>query len=100
MLPSIDTGQLIIDSLRFAPELLLCGGIVLLLFLRLFRVFDGTHLGRLALLFALLALGASVLQWLGLYGMEPPAADAAKFLFGDVRSGLLVYDYFTVFVRF
>jgi NADH-quinone oxidoreductase subunit N len=108
MLPTIDSGQLMIDSLRFLPELLLCVGIVLLLVLRLLRVFDRTHLGGIALVFVLAALAVSVWQWfgevrvpgVGVFKAESPDPARAKFLFGDVGSGLLVFDYFTLFVRF
>ncbi len=65
MLPIIDQGDLILDSLRFLPELLGCFTIVLLLVLRLVPAFDRTHLGGIALLLTLAALGTSVLQWLG-----------------------------------
>src|SRR5262249_46730216 len=99
MLPLIESGQILIDSLRFMPELLICLGIVVLLVLRLIPAFDRMHLGVVALLFALAALGASVMQWLGEGGREGPDLARAKFMFGDVNGGLLVYDHFTVFVR-
>lgn len=41
------------DTDAFAPELLICAGIVLLLVLRLFRIFDRHHLSWIALVLAL-----------------------------------------------
>src|SRR5262245_13812471 len=70
LLPSVDGGAILESMLEFLPELLLCVAVVFLLLLRLFRAFDKVHLGSLALVFTLLALGVSVLQWLGSNG--PP----------------------------
>src|SRR5438128_1484699 len=78
--------QLPQDALGFLPELILCGTIVLLLFLRLFTSLNRWHLGWVALLFTLTALGASVVQW---------QAKPQSTLF----TGLLAYDTFTVFLR-
>ena len=123
MLPTIDTGNLLKSTFDFLPELILCVGIVGLLFCRLFKLFDRTHLGGFALLITLMALLASTLQWLGAsglsevlssVGLDPrsgvglaiqeralnsPDAASATLLFGDRSGGLLVFDYFTVFVR-
>lgn len=97
----------------FMPELILCGTIVLLLIFRLFRALDRWHMGEVALIFTLLALGVSVLQWVGASG--EPSADAGFWdLLRSIQvspsyysqanaqemfSGLLVYDNFTVFLR-
>jgi NADH-quinone oxidoreductase subunit N len=94
-LPDIDAGGLILDSLRFAPELIVCAALVLLLVFRLFPAFDKVHLGAISLMFALVALGLSICQWWGQYGMEPPVPNASKPVFG----GLLLYDPFTVYLR-
>ncbi len=75
------------DLVNFLPELILCGTIVVLLLLRLFSGLDRWHLGWLALAGTLAALVASGLQWVGL--------GVAR----DMFSGLLAYDYFTVFLR-
>src|SRR5665213_2140338 len=69
MLPTLDTGTLLKSTFDFLPELILCVGIVALLFCRLFKAFDRTHLGGFALLFTCIALFASVLQWLGSSGL-------------------------------
>src|SRR5437016_7940417 len=73
----------------FTPELILCGGIVLLLILRMFKALDRLHLGSLALILTLAALGWSFHQW-----QVMPWGGA-----GEIFSGLLAYDGFTVFLR-
>src|SRR5262245_41530210 len=99
MLPTIEQGAVTLSTLDFLPELLLCVAVVLLLVLRLFKAFDRTHLGGIALLLTLAALGFSVVQWLGAFGMAPPESNGYKLLFGDRNGGMLVYDYFTVYLR-
>jgi NADH-quinone oxidoreductase subunit N len=74
------------DLWAFMPELILCGGIVLLLILRMFRGLDRLHLGILALVVTLAALGVSYIQW---------TARPNSPMFSD----LLAYDTFTVFLR-
>src|SRR5438445_9255973 len=51
------------DLLNFAPELVLCFAIVLMLLLKLFRGLNRFHLGSVALCFTLVALGFSWEQW-------------------------------------
>jgi NADH-quinone oxidoreductase subunit N len=88
------------DCLAFLPELILCGSIVLLLLLRLFRGFDRVHLGWVTLILTGLALWVAWCQWQGggTYTLRP-----AEFSPGtralDLFTGLLVYDNFTVFLR-
>jgi len=77
------------DLLAFTPELILCGGIVLLLILRMFKALDRVHLGSIALVLTLAALGFSFHQW-----QSMPWGGA-----GEIFSGLLAYDGFTVFLR-
>jgi NADH-quinone oxidoreductase subunit N len=84
------------DSLAFLPELILCGGIVLLLLLRLFRVFDRVHLGWVALVLSAGALAAACFQWRGVFGLHSPGYYGGSL---NIFSGLLVYDNFTVFLR-
>jgi NADH-quinone oxidoreductase subunit N len=104
MLPNIDLGLLQIDCLNFLPELIACAGIVLFL---LMRLFDRSHMGSIALLITLIALGVSVLQWYGGYGLESPkravlGIDTNAPFQGTFRSafgGLLVYDHVTIFLR-
>jgi NADH-quinone oxidoreductase subunit N len=78
--------DLLDDLLAFGPELILCGGIVLLLLLRMIKALDRLHMGPLALIVTLAALGFSCLQWEAL----PHST---------MFSSLLMYDTFTVFLR-
>jgi NADH-quinone oxidoreductase subunit N len=85
------------DLVAFAPELLICAGIVLLLLVRLFRVFDRTHLGWIALVVMLGALGMACMQWSGRdYGYDPRDARETSL---DLFTGLLVFDNFTIFAK-
>ena len=108
------SGGLMRDSLAFMPELILCFAIVLLLLLRLFKAFDRTHMGGIALGFTIAALLATVAQWLGDTPMSGSGYFSLKSLFAmpspekffaensgspDIFSGMLVYDYFTIFLR-
>jgi NADH-quinone oxidoreductase subunit N len=111
VLPSIDTGAQIKSVLQFAPELLACTAIVLLLLLRLFPGSGRSHVGPLALIFVLLCLGWSVAQWAGVpdftaapsesgqrpYLMDPlgPTSPEESKVFG----GMLVHDHLTVYLR-
>jgi NADH-quinone oxidoreductase subunit N len=90
MIPSVNVSQLMLDLQAFLPELILCGGIVLMLLLRLFGPLDRLHMGWVALLFTLAALAQSAVQW-----QANPAAAAQVQIF----DGLLVYDNFTIFLR-
>ncbi|HWG43664.1 MAG TPA: NADH-quinone oxidoreductase subunit N [Gemmataceae bacterium] len=97
MLPNINIGDLWLDCLNFLPEFLACGGIVLFLLLRLF---DRSHMGTIALLVTVLALGVSIAQWSSVGPFQaggPNARDIAH----PVRAfgGLLVYDHLTIFLR-
>jgi NADH-quinone oxidoreductase subunit N len=99
MLPSVEGGNLILSLLNFAPEVVLCVGVVFLLLLRLFRTFDKTHMSGIALLFTLIALAVSIIQWNGEFGLEEPDKRFPSWVFGDRGSGLLIYDHFTVYIR-
>ena len=98
--------RLTVDLPAFLPELILCGAIVVLLLLRLFRAFNRWHLGWIALLFTVEALVVSWGQWTGPYGSlgqyVGQSTPADLNLLGKEHpmfSGLLVYDNFTIFVR-
>jgi NADH-quinone oxidoreductase subunit N len=84
-------GDLLLQDCKyFAPELILCGTIVLLLLFRLIpvRAWRHGHLGIEALVLSLLALFVTFLQWQsGVQGSYP--------LFG----GMLAYDNFTLYLR-
>src|SRR5262245_9181 len=111
MLPNIGEGNIVLSTIDFLPELTLCAAVVFLLILRLFRIFDRTHLGSIALLFSLVALVMSVYQWLGGYPLVPESTArenleklrSGVLIFGGSaggrESGLLFYDHFTVFLR-
>src|SRR6266849_1518792 len=87
------------DVLAFAPEVALCGAIVLLLVLRLFNVFNRLHLGWVALVASLGALSLALDQWHGgYYGLKNPT-DLVVAGNPNIFSGLLVYDNLTVFIR-
>src|SRR6516165_5492217 len=76
------------DMDAFAPELALCGAIVLLLILRLFSVLNRVHLGWVALLTSLGALALALNQL-----SSGPVGQRELF------STLLVYDDLTIFMR-
>jgi NADH-quinone oxidoreductase subunit N len=84
------------DLTAVLPELFLCGGIVLMLLVRLFRFFDRHHLGWVALAVTLGALWITWAQWTGNDYVPPGARPADSF---DLFSGLLVYDGFALFVK-
>src|SRR5262249_24052028 len=77
----------------FAPELVLCGGIVLGLLLRLFPRLDRLHMGYVALGVSLVGLWFVWTQW------QPFLNPNTNSLPKDFFSGMLVYDPLTVFVR-
>jgi NADH-quinone oxidoreductase subunit N len=79
--------SLVPDLLGFLPELVLCGTIVLLLLLRLFKAFARIHMGGIALVLTGIALMFSWGQWV---------QGASSW---ELFTGLLAYDYFTVFLR-
>jgi NADH-quinone oxidoreductase subunit N len=107
-------GTLLDDLTAFAPELILCTGIIVMLLMRLFRAFDRIHLGTVALTIALLALGANYAlttptpldKGSGKQGVQQPsdAPPASEPSFhrqaNDIFGGMLVYDNFMIFMRY
>ncbi len=108
--------NLTVDVLCFLPELILCGGIVLFLLLRLFPRFDRTHLGLVAFFVTLAALVFSVIQWQidVKNGPEVVGVNEAMIVSGGMWelgassagrdaltlfNGLIAFDNFTVFLR-
>src|SRR5262249_39598111 len=83
------------DTSAFAPELLVCAGIVLLLLVRLVRYLDDRHLGWVALILAAGAFAMSWAQWDGV--AYDPRSDSSAAL--DLFTGLLVFDNFAIFVK-
>jgi NADH-quinone oxidoreductase subunit N len=83
------------DLLLFLPELVVCGGIVLLLLCRLVKFFDRAHLGAVAIATLIVALFPAVYQLADLAGWLGEAAAPAGPFFGD----MLISDTFATFVR-
>jgi NADH-quinone oxidoreductase subunit N len=76
------------DLFHFAPELVLCFAIVLMLLLRLFSGLNRLHMGAIALGLTVVALGLNWSMW-----DHPENPDLLMF------TGLLAYDNFTLFLR-
>jgi NADH-quinone oxidoreductase subunit N len=89
--------QLGVDLIYFLPELILCGSIVLLLLLRLFKFFDRWHMGPLALVLTVTALAVNAMLW---YEQLRTGRPIRWEMFNYEDAGLLVYDNFTIFLRF
>lgn len=85
MLPNVSWTQLSSDLLVFLPESAICGGIVLLLLMRLLAAFDRLHLGSMALV---IVAAAGIMAYLFDTSGTVPA-------FG----GLIVSDEYTRFAR-
>lgn len=85
------------DCAAFLPELILSGGIVLLLLMRMFSAFDRLHLGWVALVLLGGGLAAVGAQWSGCCLRSPNHYSGGRL---EIFSGMLVYDYFTLFLRF
>src|SRR5262249_9746469 len=99
---AIDTLQesVLRDCAAFLPELVLCAGIVVLLLLRLFSGRSPWPPGGLALRSTAIALAAAADQWLGVFEWTPtPEQFRGEAKSSDLFSGMLVYDYFTIFLR-
>jgi NADH-quinone oxidoreductase subunit N len=79
--------QLGVDLIYFLPELILCGSIVLLLLIRLFKVLDHLHLSPIALGLTIVALATTGMLWYEKYKSQ------------DIFNHLLVFDNFTLFLR-
>ncbi len=84
-----------LDLRAFYPELLLCGAIVLLLVVRLFKHFDRVHLGWISLVVSLAALWGSWLQWSQVPDFDPRNGTVSRELF----AGLLVFDNFAIYLK-
>lgn len=80
--------EVLLNCRQFLPELILCGTIVLLLVLKLFKGFEHWHLSWEALTLTLVAFGVSVNQW-----RQPDLEPVSIF------GGMLAFDYFTIFLR-
>jgi len=100
MIPDPNFVGLTRSSEAFAPELVICMGILLMLFLRLFS--NRSHMGLIALLVTGTALFTTWLQWDQTYlpWLESPREYMLLNPRSDIFSGMLVYDNFTIFLRF
>src|SRR5262249_49142659 len=98
------------DVLAFLPELLVCVGIVWLMFWRLFTSLRSSHLGSTAPVLALVALALSYLQWAAVASPEAdtpwyrallPPPEVYDVTMRELRmfGGLLAYDSLTIFLR-
>jgi NADH-quinone oxidoreductase subunit N len=90
------------DMLAFLPELILCGGIVLMLLMRLFGPLNRLHMGWVALLVTVAAMSAGLAQWWGVWGLASPeeiSPESAVRQNVSLFTGLLVYDHLTIFLR-
>lgn len=94
------------DLFAFLPEILICVGIIMMLLMRLFSSAKNfTHAAYVAIAFTTLALVVSVLQWMGvdypgILGPDKfPTSTSDPGQPGNAFTGLLAFDYFTVFVR-
>jgi NADH-quinone oxidoreductase subunit N len=89
-----------LDMWCFAPELILCAAIVIMLLIRLFNLFDTVHLGVFALFLTLAAVAMSCLQWHNFHSdfLRPtnlgPVVESL-----DTFNGLLIFDRFSIFVK-
>src|SRR5215471_8482955 len=85
------------DMLAFAPELLLCAGIVVLLLSRLVPYLDRNHLGWVSLVITAGALILAWMQWQREPGYDPRHGTGMAAL--DLFTGLLIYDSFAIFIK-
>ncbi len=88
-----------LDAAAFMPELLLCGGIVVLLLMRLMPRYDRDNLGWIALAIAGFACYQACSLW-----FEMPSLVGRSALDPDTKStvlfgGMLVADSFSVFIK-
>jgi NADH-quinone oxidoreductase subunit N len=101
--PSIPTGELTLSMLAFLPETFICGGIVLLLLIRLFD--SHIHLGSVALTVSLAALLISLCQFpatLSFFERGGVVHDTVASLQGrqePIFQKLLLYDNLTIYLR-
>ncbi len=89
--------DLVFDCAVMAPELILAFTVVWLLVMRLMPTFNRLHLSWVALVFTLIALAVSWVQWTGQFYNPQQLAHGAN-AYG-MFSGLLVYDNLTIFIR-
>ncbi|MCS6975536.1 MAG: NADH-quinone oxidoreductase subunit N [Gemmatales bacterium] len=88
MLPTINLAELQSSLIAFAPELVLCGGIIILLLLRMLPSLERVHLGYFSLFIVVAALVVSWIEWVnGEYDTRP------------VFAGMVTADALTVYMR-
>src|SRR2546423_544663 len=79
------SGTVLLDSVAFLPELILCVTVVVMLLLGLFTATSRVHLGWLALACSVGALAVAAMQWSG-YVFPTPAGFLAQI--NALRTGL------------
>jgi NADH-quinone oxidoreductase subunit N len=84
--------------LGFAPELIICFGIVAFLILRLFNRLARVHMGTPALLITISAFAVSVAQWFFLH-MDSSDLKMDPNRWTNLFDGMLVFDSLTVYLR-
>ena len=87
------------DLTAFLPELIVSGGIVLLLIVRMLPRMDRRPAALVALMFSLLALGAALGQWQPLAIFDPRPEGGSPNATLELFSGMLVFDNFTIFIK-
>ena len=84
------------DLRAFLPELILCGGIVFMLLVRLVPRYDQLHLGWIALVIAGGVCYMGCEQWIA----QIQGPDAARVIPNvNLFGGMLVFDSFAIFVK-
>jgi NADH-quinone oxidoreductase subunit N len=95
LLKSLDT-----DLWAFLPELILCGGIVLMLLLRVLRLLDRENMGWVALASTAGATVASGFQWYDFDSFIPASVNPTILQHSiNLFGGMLIFDQFAVFVK-
>src|SRR5437016_2141636 len=80
-----------VDLVAFAPQLVLCGAIVLLLLIRLVPRYDRLHLGWIALVLVAFICYLSCALWFA--PIDP--IRSSNGMFGN----MLIYDHFSIFLN-
>ncbi|HEV8063155.1 MAG TPA: NADH-quinone oxidoreductase subunit N [Gemmataceae bacterium] len=94
---SLDSLQSLLrgDLVYFVPELILCATILVMLFLRLFKILDRVHMGSLAVAGIVVAFIAALRQWSPMDASSSTGWPTRDTAFG----GMLAYDSLAVFAR-
>ena len=88
--------SLSVDAVAFLPALVLCGGIIMLLLIRLVPRYDRLHLGWIAFLITAFVTYLSCMQWLGAAPSGPGIPSSRPI---SIFGGMLIHDNFSVFLN-